>query len=116
MNVGDMTNRQSDLALSLGKLVQLSQEMLQAAREDNWEFVVSTEATRRPDLEAFFNAWHLSQKSVDVDVVRSSTEKIRQIDKEIRQLAEHSKQEICASLNQLTSSKQAAKAYIKNSI
>ena len=104
------------MALTLKALVLTSEQMLQAAREDDWAFVIESEAERRPKLETFFGDWNLHQESLGVDVVRISTEKILCIDKEITQLAEKSKQELWGSLNQLGSSKKAALAYIENSV
>lgn len=111
-----MTNKDLGLAARLDDLVFQSELMLNAARESDWELVISTEKARRPELEAFFNAWHLRQEALDVDVVRRATEKMCQIDNEIKQLAENGRREVCESLSQLTSSKQAAKEYIKNSL
>ncbi len=96
----------------LRQLLQLTEEIVQSAREKDWDAMIEKEQQRRSLLREFF------QHSIALNEVSHIEETIRQVmalDRKIISLAEAGKLEILKKMRNLSAGRHAIDAYVDNS-
>jgi len=92
-------------------ILSLTQKMLSAAYESEWDSLISYEAQRSKLLSIFFENKPLPAES---EVLRKGITKTMAADKEIYRLSAAAHVQIGGKLNKLANHKSATSAYLKN--
>jgi len=89
-------------------ILNLTDSMLDQAKQGNWENLSEIEIERREHLEKFFT---VETSSDEVVLVRQAIEYIMNIDEKIIQIGEKSKRLLIDERNNLSKGQSASKAY-----
>ena len=100
----------------LASLVTASEEMLELAKQGDWEKVTEIESRRRPELEHFFNSLSPEESQLHSDFLRQSIERILVVDDEIMAIGLESKNKLVEWIQKNSSSRQAMSEYQKNTM
>ena len=100
------------LAVSIDEVFKISEEMLKAVENEDWELLAEKEGQRIPVFELIFSK---PIPSSDIEKVRDMVNYILQSDQKIVQQAQSVKQSIYAQFKQLSKGMEAFDAYKKNS-
>jgi len=98
-----------DTTLQIVDLIQLSQLMLDKAEAGLWEDVISLEAERSKQVEAYFSSDTNSLD--DIAAVRVGIETIQILNDQLMQLGHQQKKELSQALQELGQGKKAVSAY-----
>jgi len=104
-----MLNKERDRQWS--SILNLTQKMLHAAYEEEWDSLVSYESQRSKLLSVFFASKPIPEES---EMVRKGITETMAADKEIHRLSAAAHIQIGEKLNKLANHKSATSAYLKN--
>ncbi len=92
----------------LNFIVNLTESMLASAEKEEWENLIDVETERRQHLEQFFAT---TTSADEVIWVKQAVERIIDIDKQVIQISEKSKQSLVKERNMLSKGQLVSKAY-----
>lgn len=99
----------------LSEILRLSQQMVCAARDKQWDAVVDLENKRAPHFELLKSVMDTAEETPEVtDSYRQKIIAIIDSDQEVEKLAESQKQTIAEEAIGLDSSRKAVNAYLDN--
>lgn len=101
----------TDKAKDLQFLISLSQAMLEKAREDSWDDVVTLEAERSGLIELFFLESNQEEYEEYAEMVASGIRAILAMDIDIMELGALKKLDIVEILQKMEMGKKAVQAY-----
>jgi len=103
-----------DIEKKLSSLLAMSEQMLDLAKNDEWEKVTEIEAQRSPELEGFFNSLSPQVSQAHSSLLKQSIKKILLVDNEIMAIGLESKNKLVELIQKNNSSRQAMSEYQRN--
>ena len=111
MTVTNSTDN-TDGSLTFGLILDLSEHMLEQAREGNWHTVQAIEAKRRVLIQEYFSYPPVHS---DAAMLSQQIRTVLELDDQVNALCRENRNDLAESLEEMSRGRQATQAYTRNS-
>jgi hypothetical protein len=103
-----------DIKESVSAFIATTEQMLDLAKNAEWERLAEMESKRRPELEAFFNGLDQGDLQQNAEQLRQAIEQLLALDNQIIALANASKGEVAELMKKSNATRKAMSEYQSN--